>query len=87
MNPKKELLWGLWPMGSSMMFRAPYTTCPVLQASVLGSNKQALSPSLSAGSWVVKSSVISPLIWAISIVALLITLLITTHEPPSKPLL
>ena len=27
----------------------------------------------------------SPLIWVISIVTLLITLLITTHEPPSKP--
>ena len=26
----------------------------------------------------------SPLIWVISIVTLLITLLITTHEPPSR---
>ena len=30
------------------------------------------------------SGVISPLIWVISIVTLLITLLITTHEPPSS---
>ena len=30
------------------------------------------------------SRVISPLIWVISIVTLLITLLITTPEPPSK---
>ena len=38
------------------------------------------------GSWVVLSGVRSPLIWVISIVALLITLLITTHEPPSNPM-
>ena len=36
------------------------------------------------GSWVVISGVISPLIWVISIVTLLITPLITTHEPPSR---
>ena len=35
------------------------------------------------GSWVVISRIISPLIWVMSIVILLITLLITTHEPPS----
>ena len=35
---------------------------------------------------VVVSRVISPLIWVISIVTLLITTLITTHEPPSKAL-
>ena len=40
---------------------------------------------LLGGSWVVISRVISPLIWVISIVTLLITLLITTHEPPSTP--
>ena len=28
--------------------------------------------------------IISPLIWVITTVTLLITLLITTHEPPSK---
>ena len=38
---------------------------------------------LLGGSGVVISRVISPLIWVISIVTLLITLLITTHEPPS----
>ena len=36
------------------------------------------------GSGVVTSRVISPLIWVISIVTLLITLLITTHEPQSR---
>ena len=36
------------------------------------------------GSWVVISGVISTLIWVLSIVTLLISLLITTHEPPSK---
>ena len=35
------------------------------------------------GSWVVRSGVISPSIWAIRIVILLITRHITTHEPPS----
>ena len=39
---------------------------------------------LPGGSWVVISGVISPLIWVISIVTLLITLVITTHEPPSR---
>ena len=38
---------------------------------------------LLGGSWVVISGAVSPLIWVISIVALLITLLVTTHEPPS----
>ena len=36
------------------------------------------------GSWVVISGVISPLIWVINIVTLLITPLITAHEPPSR---
>ena len=36
------------------------------------------------GSWVVISRVISPLIWVISTVTLLISPLITTHEPPSR---
>ena len=35
------------------------------------------------GSWVVISGVISPLIWVIARVTLLITPHITTHEPPS----
>ena len=39
--------------------------------------------SLLGGSWVVVSGVISLLIWVIAIVTLLITSLITTHEPPS----
>ena len=36
------------------------------------------------GSWAVTRGVISPLIWVISIVTLLITLLVTTHELPSR---
>ena len=36
------------------------------------------------GPWVAKSWVISPLIWVIIMVTLLITPLITTHEPPSR---
>ena len=41
---------------------------------------------LLGGAWVVISGVISPLIWVIIIVTLLITPLLTTHEPPSKRL-
>ena len=40
---------------------------------------------LLGGSWVVISSVITPLMGLIAIVTLLITPLITTHEPPSRP--
>ena len=39
---------------------------------------------LLGGSWVVISGVVSPLIWVISVVTLLIIPLITTHEPPSN---
>ena len=41
---------------------------------------------LLGGSGVVTSGVVSPLIWVISIVTLLISLLIITHEPPSRGL-
>ena len=37
------------------------------------------------GSWVVINGVISPLIGVITIVTLLISPLITAHEPPSRP--
>ena len=47
------------------------------------SSKHALE-ALLGGSWVVISGTIGPLIWVISIVTPLITLLITTHEPPSR---
>ena len=39
---------------------------------------------LLGGSWVVISGVISPLVWVVNTVTLLITPLITTHEPPSS---
>ena len=42
---------------------------------------------LLGGSWVVISGVISPLIWAITIVTLLISPPITTNEPPSRALI
>ena len=45
----------------------------------------SMSQNLLGGSWVVISMVISPNVWVITIVTLLITPLITTHEPPSKP--
>ena len=40
--------------------------------------------SILGGSWVDIRGVISPLIWVVRIATLLITLLITTHEPPSR---
>ena len=36
------------------------------------------------GSWLVISGVISPPIWVVTMVTLLITPRITTHEPPSR---
>ena len=39
---------------------------------------------LRGGSWVVIHGVISPLTWDMTLVALLITPLRTTHEPPSR---
>ena len=47
-------------------------------------NNEVILNVLLGGSWVVISGVIGPLIRIISINTLLITLLITTHEPPSK---
>ena len=38
---------------------------------------------LLGGAWVVISGVVSPLIWDITVVTLLITPLITNHEAPS----
>ena len=37
------------------------------------------------GSWVAITGVISPLLWVIIVVTVLITSLITTHEPPTRP--
>ena len=50
------------------------------------SRETILKPKLSllGGSWVVLSGVIGPRIWVITIVTLLITTLIATHEPPSN---
>ena len=39
---------------------------------------------LLGGSWAVTSAVISPPMWVIIIVTLLLTPLFTTHEPPSR---
>ena len=48
------------------------------------SRAQGLQSTVLGGSWAVVSGVISPLIQVMTIVILLITLLVTTHEPPSK---
>ena len=55
------------------------------QPKLLGPFKGTLILPLLGGSWVVIFGGISPLIWVISMVILLITLYITTHEPPSRP--
>ena len=60
-----------------MPINAP--NAPLANTGTLG----AVARCLLGGSWVVISGVISPLIWVITIVTLLITPLITTHEPPS----
>ena len=56
----------------------------MLGASVEGTVK-GLGSRVVGGSWVVISGVASPSVRIITIVILLITLLITNHEPPSKP--
>ena len=47
-------------------------------------NESVPCAALLGGSWVVRSGVKSPRIWAIAIVILLITPLRTPHEPPSN---
>ena len=49
-----------------------------------GVHKVSLELLVLGGSWVVISGVTSPLIWVITVVTLLISPLITTHEPPSR---
>ena len=46
--------------------------------------RRLATASLLGGPWVVISRVVSPLIWVITTVSLLITPLIPTQEPPSK---
>ena len=50
----------------------------------LGFSSKNLRTKVLGGSSVVISGVISPLTWVISIVTLLMTLLMTTYEPPSR---
>ena len=47
--------------------------------------EDTIFPLILGGSWVVRSGgVISPLVWVITVVTLLIAPLITTHEPASR---
>ena len=64
----------MWRVGLLQKPWKPYVVDPML-CSVC---------TLLGGSWVVFSGVISPLIWDIIIVTILITPLIATHEPPSR---
>ena len=59
-------------------------TSAVVQTTLKPCTPQTLNRVLLVGSWVAISGVKSPLIWVTSIVTLLITLLISTHEPPSS---
>ena len=68
-------------MNSLNRTRASTRHCPS-QANPF--NEAHIGLAILGGSWVVISGVISPLIWDISIVTLLITLFITAHEPPSR---
>ena len=58
---------------------------PASKCSAVGVRRNGhADPLLLGGSWVVISGVLSPLIWVIIIATLLITPLITAHEPPSN---
>ena len=61
----------------------PQTLSPKSSAGAPGPRSEKVGRLL-GGSWVVISGVISPLIWIITTVTLLVTPLITTHEPPSS---
>ena len=74
LKPSQPLLGGSW-----VVIRVP------LRVPLKGSKGFYKSIGFRGGSWVVTSGGISPLIRVISVVTLVITLLITTHEPPSKP--
>ena len=50
-----------------------------------GAEKRSLMPHLLGGSWVVISGLISKVTMLITLIRRLITPLITTHEPPSRP--
>ena len=63
------------------MYIGPRNTVPAVDGGV----SRCVPEALLGGSWVVISGVISPQIWVIAIVTLLVTPLITNHEPPSKP--
>ena len=58
--------------------------CLLLGEEVQGTEASRTCMSALGGSWVVTSGVISPLRKVMTIGILLITLLITTHEPPCK---
>ena len=81
-------VWHLWRYYARVQVcrghSAPCATHSVALISVEPQNSKPTRPSLLGGSWVVISGVISPLIWVITIVTLLITPLKTTHEPPSS---
>ena len=64
----------------SLLVPQPSPVCHIIQE---GSSIICVDIHMLGGSWVVISGVISPLICLITIVMLLITTLITTHEPPS----
>ena len=75
-------MWG-WGEASQV----PFFGCSGLDCFrvwAIGFRVRVSSRHLLGGPWVVKSGVISPLTRVTSIVTLLMTPLITTHEPPSS---
>ena len=86
MNTKKELPWGLWASTAATTLASrlePFRLLPLLED---GKVVLCLKPPL-GGSWVVTSRVISRITILIAHIQGLITLLITTPEPPSTPAL
>ena len=91
MNHKKKLQWSLWVViryhsggrgrGAAGLYFFEQALLDPQQVLVRGIKERLLG-----GSWVVISRVTSPLIWIVTTVTLLVTPLITTHEPPSTPL-
>ena len=78
LNAKPQTLLG----GSWVVIRVPLRV--PLKGSI-GILERYRVSGLLGGSGVVISGIRSPLIWVITMVTLLITLLITTPEPPSTP--
>ena len=88
LSPKPQTLASGMSFVSYLSVRYPTYHSPLITTQESPSSRndswKVLITSLLGGSWVVISGVISPLIRVIITATLLITPLITTHEPPSR---